>query len=154
MDLSGPLRNTAAFTEKLLNSIRINKIIRKIRKVVPTISNTLLKALAVNSRIFTGWIRPDIWSWRIFKPFSFRYWINELLIFVRVDSKFERLLEKDDNVSHNRKATPEKSINDPSITIISASHLGILFFSSQEIGCAQIILMKSASKKGVMIDFA
>jgi hypothetical protein len=60
MDLSGPLRNTAAFTEKLPNSIRINKMIRKIRKVVPTISNSLLKTLAVNSRIFTGWTRADI----------------------------------------------------------------------------------------------
>jgi hypothetical protein len=35
-----------------------------------------------------------------------------------------------------------------------ASHLGVFFFSSQEIGCIQMILMKSASKKGLIIDFA
>jgi hypothetical protein len=73
---------------------------------------------------------------------------------VRVDSNFERLPEKDDNESPNRKANPEKSKNDPNITITSASHPGILFFSSQEMGWAKIILMKNASKKGVMIDFA
>jgi len=36
--------------------------------------------------------------------------------------------------------------------MISASHPGTLFLSSQEMGCAQIILMKRASKNGVIID--
>jgi hypothetical protein len=76
------------------------------------------------------------------------------LIVVRVDSYRERLLEKDDNVTPTRKVNPEKSTINPNKTMISVSHLGIFLFSSQEMGCAQMILMKSASKKGVMIDFA
>jgi hypothetical protein len=64
------------------------------------------------------------------------------------------LPEKDETVPPIRKENPEKSIINPNITMINASHLGILFFSNQEMGCAQMILMKSASKKGVMIDFA
>jgi hypothetical protein len=64
------------------------------------------------------------------------------------------LPEKDDTVPPIMKVNPEKSTINPNITMISASHLGIRFFSSQEIGCAQMILMKSASKKGVMTDFA
>src|ERR1035437_2056402 len=48
----------------------------------------------------------------------------------------------------------KKIKTNPNNTIISASHPGILFLSSQEIGCAQIILMKKASKNGVIIDFA
>ena len=73
---------------------------------------------------------------------------------VSVDSYFETLPEKDEIVPPIRKENPEKSIINPNITIISASHLGILLFSSQEIGCSQMMLMKTANKKGVMIDFA
>jgi hypothetical protein len=73
---------------------------------------------------------------------------------VSVDSYFERFPEKDDKVPPIRKANPEKIKTNPNNTIISASHPGILFLSSQEIGCAQIILMKRASKNGVIIDFA
>lgn len=73
---------------------------------------------------------------------------------VRVDSYFERLPEKDEIVPPIRNANPEKRKISPNITSISASHRGIFFFSSQEIGCSQMMLMKRASKKGVMIDFA
>jgi hypothetical protein len=71
-----------------------------------------------------------------------------------VDPYFDTLLEKDDIVPPIRNANPEKMIINPNITRIEASHLGIPLFSSQDIGCAQMILIKSASKKGVMIDFA
>jgi hypothetical protein len=71
-----------------------------------------------------------------------------------VDSYFERLPEKDDKVPPIRKANPENNITNPDITMIRASHPGILLFSSQEMGWAQMILMKSASKNGVMTDFA
>jgi hypothetical protein len=57
MDSSDPLRIAFALIEKLPDSIRINKMIRKIRKVVPTILNTVFKALAVYSRILAGWTR-------------------------------------------------------------------------------------------------
>ena len=129
-------------------------MIRNIRKVFPIIFNTSFTALAVNSRILAGWISVDTWSFGIFKPFSFKNWIYAWLIDVRLDSYFETLLEKDDNVPPIRKANPEKSTTNPNITMIRASHLGILFFSSQEMGCIQMRLMKSASKKGLMIDFA
>ena len=154
MDLSDTLIIAFALTEKLPNSMRINKIIMKIRKVFPITLISSFKALAVNSRIFAGWKRVDTCSWVIFMPFSFKNWINEVTVVVRVDSYFETLLEKDDNVPPIMKANPEKSKIIPNITMRSASHRGTLFFSSQEIGCAQMILMKSASKKGIMIDFA
>ena len=76
------------------------------------------------------------------------------MIAVRVDPYFETLLEKDDIVPPIRKENPEKSKIKTNITMISASHLGALFFSSQEMGCAHIMLINSASKKGVMIDRA
>ena len=87
-------------------------------------------------------------------PFSLKNWIKELLILVRVDSYFERFPEKDDKVPPIRNARPEKIIINHNNTMISASHPGTLFLSSQEMGCAQIILMKRASKNGVIIDFA
>ena len=76
------------------------------------------------------------------------------MIVVRVDSYFDRLPENEDSAPPIRKANEEKSTTIPNTTMISAILLGILFFSSQEIGCAQMILTKSASKKGVIIDFA
>jgi len=76
------------------------------------------------------------------------------MIVLREDSYFETLLEKDDNVPPMKIENPEKSNINPNITIISASHLGIFLFSSQIIGCAQMILMKRASIKGAIIDFA
>ena len=87
-------------------------------------------------------------------PFSLKNWIKVLLILVRVDSYFERFPEKDDKVPPIRNARPEKIKINPNNTMISASQPGILFLSSQEMGCAQIILMKRASKNGVIIDFA
>jgi hypothetical protein len=72
----------------------------------------------------------------------------------RVDSYFDKLPEKEDNVPPIRKVNPEKSTINPRITNIRASHLGIPFFSIQEMGCTQMILMKSASKQGAIIDFA
>ena len=75
-----------------------------------------------------------------------------MLIAVRVVSYFETLLEKDDTVPPIRNANPEKRMINPRITMISASHLGILFFSSQEMGCAQTILINNASKNGEMIS--
>jgi hypothetical protein len=80
--------------------------------------------------------------------------MKELLKSVSVDSYFERLPEKEATVSPIRKANPVKRTIIPSNTMISASHRGILFFSSHEIGCSHTMLMKRASKKGVMIDFA
>ena len=59
MDFSDSIWIALAFMEKLPNSIRINKMIRKIRKVVPIILNSVFKAFAVNSRIFAGWIRVE-----------------------------------------------------------------------------------------------
>ena len=76
------------------------------------------------------------------------------MIIVRVDSYFETLLENDDTVPPISIENPEKSKINPNNTVMRASHLGIPFFSSQEIGCAQMILMKSASKMGLIIDFA
>jgi hypothetical protein len=80
--------------------------------------------------------------------------MKELLISVSVDSYFERFPEKEDTVSPIRKAKPEKIKINPISTMISASHRGIFLFSSHEIGCSQTMLIKSASKKGVIIDFA
>ena len=73
---------------------------------------------------------------------------------VRVDSYFEALLVKEEKVPPIRKANPENSVINPRITMTRASPLGIFLFSSQEMGCAQIMLMKIASKKGVTIDRA
>jgi hypothetical protein len=87
-------------------------------------------------------------------PFSFKNLINELVKSVSVDSYFERFPEKDEIVPPIRKANPEKRKIRPNKTRISANHLGTLFFSSHIIGCSQIMLMNSASKKGVITDFA
>ena len=76
------------------------------------------------------------------------------MIAVRVDSYSETWLEKDANVPPIKIEKPEKSKIKPNITIMSASHLGIFFFSSQVMGCAQMILMKRANIKGAIIDFA
>jgi hypothetical protein len=54
MDSSDPLRIAFALIEKLPDSIRINKMIRKIRKVFPIIFNSPFTALAVNSSILAG----------------------------------------------------------------------------------------------------
>ena len=153
MDSSDTLRIAFALSEKLPNSKRINKTIRKIRKVDPITFNSWFTANAVNSRILAGWIMFKTWSCWILNPFWFKNWINDLLIVVRVDSYFERLAKKDATLPPIRKANPEKSIINPNNTIIIANQLGILFFSSQEMGCIQMILMKIASKKGVRIDF-
>jgi hypothetical protein len=76
------------------------------------------------------------------------------MVAVRVEPYFETLPEKDDTVPPIRKENPVKSKINPNITAIIASHLGVLFFSSHEMGCAQMILMKNASNKGVINDFA
>jgi hypothetical protein len=80
--------------------------------------------------------------------------MTDLLIAERVDSYFGKFPEKDDKVPPIRKVKPENNAINPIITMMSASHEGILFFSSQETGCIQMILMKSANKIGVIIDFA
>ena len=54
MELSDPLVIAFALTEKLANSIIINKIIRKIRKVFPIILNSSFTAPVVNSKIFAA----------------------------------------------------------------------------------------------------
>jgi hypothetical protein len=90
----------------------------------------------------------------IFNPLLFKNWITELLIAVTVDSYFETLLKKNENVPPIRDVNPKKNKINPNITIRIASHLGTLFFSSQEMGCIQMMLIKSASSIGAMIDFA
>ena len=77
-----------------------------------------------------------------------------MLIVVTVVSYFETLLKKNDNVPPIREENPKKSETNPNIITIIAIHRGILFFSSQVMGCMQMMLMKSASKKGAMIVFA
>jgi hypothetical protein len=54
LDLSDPTRIAFPLIEKLPNSVRVNKTIRKIRKVFPIIFKSVFRALAVNSRIFAG----------------------------------------------------------------------------------------------------
>ena len=87
-------------------------------------------------------------------PFSFKNRINEPVKSVSVDSYFERLPVKDQIVPPMRKANPVNRKIRPNKISIRASHLGTLFFISHITGCSQIILMNSASKKGVIIDFA
>ena len=90
----------------------------------------------------------------MFNPLSFKNRINESTIFVRVDSYFVTLLEKDDKVPPINIENPEKRTINPNNTETIASQLGIFFFSSQEMGCAQMMLIKIASINGAMIDFA
>ena len=123
-----------ALTEKLPNSSSMNMIIRKITNVFPIILSTVLRMVAVYSRIFTGWIRLETWSVGILNPIPFRFSMNVLLMVVRVDSYFERFPENDEIVPPITKANPEISIIIPRTTVISAIHPGIFFFSSQAIG--------------------
>src|SRR5664279_842804 len=96
-------------------------------------------------------MRVDTWSFGILNPLSLSDWINELLNEVSVLSYFGRFPEKDDNVPPTRKAKPENINTKPKITVITATDLGTFLFSSQEIGCAQIILINNASKRGVIL---
>ena len=60
MDLYDPFVIAFALIIKLLNSMRINRIIRKIRKALPSIVKSPFTALVVNCWILSGSINFDI----------------------------------------------------------------------------------------------